>query len=310
MRLSLVLLAAAVTAQVAAGDNVPRECPNLSGIPVWTLSVRAMAPAFDLRAGNFVVTRQGAVQQPCGFVSTRLPVSVGILLDTSGSMQAGGFAGLAMARSAIDKLLDQSGPQDEYFFETANDTSAIHCGFTRDVAEVRSALDVKAKGKTALVNAIRVGLAAMQKARHETRVLAVFSDGEDNFSRFKPEDVGRELAEAQTAMFLVMPIDPTHRRQFDHDTANTRPLLARLATGSGGYVKECLSKEEMVGFMPALATAMRTLYILHFTAPGTTGPIKDIKVQFKGVGPRPELLYRRTAVLEPQPLPSVNVPFH
>ena len=86
----------------------------------------------DLHASNFDLLQNRTLQKVCGFVHVRQPTSIGILLDTSGSMTGGGCAmsqtllprpahwskPLTIARAAIEELLSTSGPQDEYFLDS------------------------------------------------------------------------------------------------------------------------------------------------------------------------------------------------
>ena len=207
--------------------------------------------------------------------------------------------GMAIAISGINQFLDTSGPQDEYFLEQTNADPAMKCRFTRNLTQIRAALQVKAWGKTALIDSIYSALDAMRQARYQTRVLLVVSDGDDNSSVYSLEELSRAFAESPIPMFLIIPADPQHRGPQVTDAGSRRTALMQLAVQTGGYAHIVSARQEIVAVATELASAFRTVYTLKVQAPATrTGKLNDLHIQVRSVTPRPVLLYRTTASLE------------
>ncbi|MGH9524712.1 MAG: VWA domain-containing protein, partial [Terriglobales bacterium] len=115
------------------------------------------------------------------FSSQDAPVSIGIIFDLSGSMKNK----MDNAREAITEFLETGNPQDEFFVVTFSDRPEMLTGFTQNVDDVRERLiNTPAKGETALLDAIYLGMNEMKHARYERRALLVISDGGDNHSRY------------------------------------------------------------------------------------------------------------------------------
>ena len=90
----------------------------------------------------------------CALAHHRQPISVGILLDTSWSMRGVQFDLFALAKAGINRFLDASGPEDEYFLEYVNSWPAMKCIFSCDLSHIRAGLQVEPRGESALIDAI------------------------------------------------------------------------------------------------------------------------------------------------------------
>ena len=136
-----------------------------------------------LGKGDFKVLEDGAPQIVRVFEHEDVPVAVGLVVDNSGSMgrkrKEVTAAALAFVRS--------SNPQDEMFVVNFNERTAFGLPntelFSASASKLERALNgVPANGKTALYDAIEVGLAHLKKATLDKKVLIVISDGGDNAS--------------------------------------------------------------------------------------------------------------------------------
>src|ERR1700751_233772 len=102
---------------------------------------------------------------------------LGEILDVSGSMASK----IERAREAVLTLLEESNPQDEFFLITFADTPHVVQNFTQAIAEMQEQLlFARPKGRTALLDAIYLGLDKMREAKYSRRALLVISDGGDN----------------------------------------------------------------------------------------------------------------------------------
>ena len=298
-RYLFALLVIGIMAPLVNGGESTFSCTEQTGVPVWLIPVRTLTRKIsgeqNLDATSFSVTAHRIPQQICGFLRSRFPVSIGILVDTSGSMRGRMLDNMAIAILGINQLLDGSGPQDEYFLEHTNAEPVMKARFTTNLAQIRAALRVRAWGRTALIDSIYSALNEMQQARYQTRVLLVVSDGEDNSSTHTLQDLSRAFAELLIPMFLVIPADTQHRGPQVTAEGSRRSELMQLAFETGGYAHVVSTKQEVLAVAAELASAFRNVYMLRVQAPATTdGKLSDIRIQVRGVTPRPVLLYRRT----------------
>src|SRR5215469_11981146 len=131
----------------------------------------------DLTSDDFLVLEDGR-EQKISFFSheSQFPISLGILIDTSSSVQEKFRQGLQTVR-AIASTLSSS---DEMFLITFDSRVKLRQGFTNDPEEMqRSLRDIHAHGETAVYDAIAAGLREMQKAKYPKRILLLVTDGFD-----------------------------------------------------------------------------------------------------------------------------------
>jgi Ca-activated chloride channel family protein len=140
-----------------------------------------------LQKQDFTVYEDG-IQRPVEFFRRDLnvPVSIGILVDTSGSMEPK----LAQARLAISQFLRDLNPQDDVFLFAFSNRPFLLQPFTTDHALVMARLSLlHAFGRTALYDVILDGLLMVERGRHEKKALLVITDGMDNASMYSLSQV-------------------------------------------------------------------------------------------------------------------------
>jgi len=149
----------------------------------------AVIAAVILSVGNV------AGQQP----QQSTPVSVGIVLDTSGSMAFN----LARARQLVTELLKAANAQDEFTFIQSSDRPVALSGFVSAGDAMQTLAFTQSKGRSALLDGIYLASQLTKMARNQRRVLLVISDGEDNASRYTETEVGNALSQAGVFVFTV-----------------------------------------------------------------------------------------------------------
>lgn len=299
---SALVIEMALATFVVAGDGDSNaavgDCRSQPGVSVLAVHVRVMTKelrALDgLKATDFALTENGVPQTVCGFAHVRRPLSMGILLDTSGSMRGIRVNLLTIAKAGIDAFLGASGPQDEYFLEYANAAPAIQCAFTSDLPQIRAKLETTPKGRTALVDAVYLALNAMRKARHANRALLIVSDAYDNQSIHRIEELTAAFSSWPLPIFLVILVERWRTELQPLEELSAREDLVRFANRSGGYATWVSNKQEMSAAVTKLASAIRSPYLLYFVSPAslmTQRPL-DLQVEVIGVRPRPLVFYR------------------
>src|SRR6516165_2120637 len=153
-----------------------------------------------LEPENFRIFEDNVEQEIVSFSSEDVPVSIGVILDFSGSMANK----IGKAKQAALQFLKTANPQDEFFLVGFNDRAQLLSSFSHDVEDLQSRmLLVSAKGKTALMDAIYLGTSQMRAANNGKRALLIISDGGDNNSRYNEKDIKRLVREANTQLYSI-----------------------------------------------------------------------------------------------------------
>ena len=129
-------------------------------------------------------------------------MSLGIVLDTSGSMRG---PKIAAARAALDRFLfDLLGPEDEFFLYRFDTTPHLVEGWTTDRNRISAALGrVKPDGATALYDAVAGALPLLQSGRHRKKALLVISDGNDTSSRTDLRTLKQIIRESEALVYAI-----------------------------------------------------------------------------------------------------------
>src|ERR1700691_3642091 len=130
-----------------------------------------------LEKENFRVFEDKSEQQVSQFSSEDAPLSVGVVFDCSGSMGAK----LEKSRQAVAQFFKTANPEDEFFLVEFSDRADLVIKFTTSLEEIQNRLTfTQSKGKTALLDAVYLGLHEMKKAKNARKALLIISDGGDN----------------------------------------------------------------------------------------------------------------------------------
>ena len=160
-----------------------------------------------LRQEDFTVYEDGARQEVSHFSNERVPVSLGILLDTSGSMTS---EKMAAARNAIDRFVyDLLGPEDELFFmQFANRPDLIQ-DWTTDRRRISRAVNsVGAQGGTAMYDAIADAVPVAAVGKNRKKAILVISDGNDTNSGTSVGEL-RQMIRQSEVMVYALGVDGT-----------------------------------------------------------------------------------------------------
>jgi len=256
----------------------------------------------NLSKDNFRVYEGGKLQKITHFASDDVPVTVGLVIDISGSMRPKHENVVAAALSFIQA----SNRKDEVFVVNFGDrvSSGLpdNVPFTADIRQLRAALSMGAPaGRTALYDAILFSLRHIEKGKCEKKALMLVSDGGDNSSTHGLEEVQRRVRESFATIYTI--------GIFDEDDEDRNPrLLRRLAQVSGGeaYFPEQLS--EVIGICRQIASDIRTRYTIGYVPyrAGEQGSLRKIKVTAVGAGGHKLIVNTRTSYFLPNRRPTVN----
>ena len=156
----------------------------------------------NLRADDFEVYEDGKRVAIAQFETERVPVSLGIALDTSGSMVG---AKIEAARAALDRFLfDLLGPQDEVFLYRFDSRPTLVEGWTEDRRAVSRALGtMKPVGGTAVYDTVAQAVPLAESGTRRKKALVVISDGKDTSSRTGVEELRQLIRESEVLVYAI-----------------------------------------------------------------------------------------------------------
>ncbi|MEO6213515.1 MAG: VWA domain-containing protein [Vicinamibacterales bacterium] len=155
-----------------------------------------------LLAEDFRVYQDDQLQQITHFSSERVPVSVGIVLDTSGSMDG---EKMAAARAALDRfLLDLLGPEDEVFLYRFDSAPELVHGWTTDRRKISAEIArLRPRGGTAMYDAVAEALPLAQSGKHRKKALLIISDGNDTSSHTAIVALQAQIRETEVLVYAI-----------------------------------------------------------------------------------------------------------
>jgi Ca-activated chloride channel homolog len=257
---SLLVLAALATTATAA--ELPPTFPASAEIVELDVAVsdgRGRSVP-DLRPADLAVFEDGVAQQVSFFSGEALPVSLVLLVDTSGSMAPH----FGLVRKAVSGFLEALRPGDRAQLRRFDQSAAIQLDLTSDRAALRRALDaLQPFGSTALYTALYVTLSELRAQpceRLRRQVVVLLTDGHDTASIVSEEQV---LRLAQSSDVAVYSIGPTPRQQ-DPEDLRARHFMTELARDTGGQAFFPAALSELPSVYASIAQDLRTRYLVGY----------------------------------------------
>jgi VWFA-related protein len=155
----------------------------------------------DLTADDFVVSEDGERQTIAHLTqSSDLPVSMGVTLDTSGSMERK----IATATNAVERFIRSVHEDDDIFLMTFSDRPVLRQDFTSDRDKLAAALrKVSVGGGTALYDALDDSLRKVRKGEHDKKAILLITDGEDTSSYIDFDQASLAVRESELLVYCV-----------------------------------------------------------------------------------------------------------
>ena len=210
---------------------------------------------------NFRIFEDKVEQEVVNFSSEDVPASIGVILDLSGSMADK----LGRAKEATLQFLKAANPQDEFFLIGFNDRVQLLNRFTDDVETLQARmLTISAKGATALLDAIYLGLTQMKDAHYSRRALLIISDGGDNHSRYSERDIKRLVREADTQLYSIGIFSPMRYGARTPEELNGPSLLTEITELTGGRAFAADDPNELFDIATKIGQELRNQYVLAY----------------------------------------------
>jgi Ca-activated chloride channel family protein len=252
-----------------------------------------------LDQSNFQVFDEKVEQAIVAFSTEDAPISVGLIFDSSGSMGDK----IEKSKEAALQFFKTSNPQDEFSLINFNERPNLISGFTSKFENIQDRLlFVKSGGKTALLDAIYLGLHEAKKATTSRKALLVISDGGDNHSRYTENDVKRAVREADVQIYAVGIFEPVSARLRTQEEARGPSLLAELADDSGGRMFTVEDVNELPDIAEKISIELRNQYVIGYKPSNLVrdGRWRRIRVKLNPPKGLPPLqVYSRTGYYAP-----------
>jgi Ca-activated chloride channel homolog len=245
-------------------------------------------PVAGLSKADFQIYENGVLQEIESFGHEDVPVTVGLVIDNSGSMRTKRTEVIAAALA----FAHASNPKDQHFLVNFNEYVTFglptDMPFTSDLTQLEGALStVTANGKTALYDAMAAALNHLKKGKRDKQVLIVVSDGADNASQHNAARLITLAKQSEAIIYTIGIYEPA-------DPDRNPGALKQFAKATGGEAFLPQSTKDATAICERIARDIRSQYTLSYT-PATMkydGGYRVIKVKAKA--PAGEALFVRT----------------
>lgn len=273
--LSLVLLPLLIGGELAATFHTSSQ---MVFVPV-TVTDRNGKTVGGLQAQDFTILDDQKPQPIASFAIEDAACSLGLLLDSSGSMRNA----LGLAKEVTHAFLGTSNPDDEFLLLTVSTQPQALSGFTTDLKALEAGIQSsRPGGMTALIDTVYLGLSQMRDAKRPRRALLILSDGMDNHSRYSKSELLRVALEADVQIYTIIvdgiqgsgssegaPYRPSMvAKPWDQARMRQGPeLLEELSDKTGGLHFRVRNANEAKEAAAKAAKALRDEYMIGYQAP-------------------------------------------
>ncbi len=282
----LALLVFLVFGSIKAGKKTPLPPRFSVGVDVVTVRVTVTDPlnryVIGLGKEHFRIFENKIEQTITHFSNEDSPVSVGVIMDVSGSMRDN----ILSARTSVVRFLERGNTDDEYFLITFNERSSLIQDFTPRSENVRNVMAfTNTKGRTALFDGMYLGLQKIREAQNEKKALIVITDGEDNSSRYTFSEVRDFAKESDVQIYVIGERG---------DLGFGRGIIRELVGLTGGRTFFPNNLRQLDYLCDIIHTELRNQYLVGYTSTDRDydGRWRKIKVQLKPPEGLPKLSVR------------------
>ncbi len=234
----------------------------------------------NLERNAFKVFENGQPQSVKIFRREDVPVSLGIIIDDSGSM----MNKRARVEAAAVAMVRESNPQDEVFIVNFNDEAYLDVPFTNDMHKMEQGLArIDSRGGTAMRDAVNMSLDYTAKeAKKDKKVLLIITDGADNASGISLEKVVTRANQSDTLVYAIGLFTEEEKRE----ASKARRALNELTSATGGLAFYPKEVSDVQSLAVEVAHDIRNQYTIAYTPTiqALDGSYRQIKVVVNAPG--------------------------
>lgn len=249
-----------------------------------------------LEKDNFKVFEGNQEQQIRHFSSEDAPISLGVIFDVSASMKTK----MDKAKEAVIEFFKTANPQDEFFMITFSDRPELLADFTQKLEDIQSrVVFMVPQGRTALLDAIYMGINKMQDAHNPKKALLIISDGGDNRSRFTDSEIKNLVKEADVQIYAIGIFDTSF---VTPEEAAGPSLLNQVTQVTGGRTFTIDNVNDLTDVATKIGIELRNQYVLGYRPNNAArdGRWRKIKIKLNPPKGLPQLtVYAKTGYYAP-----------
>jgi Ca-activated chloride channel homolog len=249
-----------------------------------------------LEKENFQLFEGSSAQDIRSFSSEDAPVSLGVIFDSSGSMSSK----MDRAKDAVVEFFKTANPQDEFFMITFSDEPEEVTDFTNSVDEIQNKLVFAVpRRRTALLDAIYMGVSKMRAAKYAKKALLIISDGGDNHSRYTENEIKSLVKEADVMIYAIGIYD---RYASAMEERLGPQLLGDITELTGGRAFTIDNPNDLGDVATKIGVELRNQYVLGYRPSKIVRDGKWRKIKVKLLPPKglpPLRVYARTGYYAP-----------
>jgi len=250
-------------------------------------------PVSGLEKDHFQIFEDGVQQKISLFKHEDIPVSVGLVIDNSGSMRNK----REQVNSAALSFARESNREDETFVVNFDDTAYLEQEFTSNITDLVAALNhLDSRGQTALYDAVYLSADHLNHGKKDKKALLLISDGEDNKSKLSRDKVLAKLRESKITVYAIGLLEENHVRGglFGRSSSKAREVLDKFAETTGGRAYFPQSVEGVGALCRRIAHDIRNHYTLGYTPSNRTldGSWRKITVRVNPPRAMPKMTVR------------------
>ncbi len=237
-----------------------------------------------LSEGNFRVYEQNVEQKIAFFSHDDIPVTMGLVIDNSGSMREK----REQVNAAAMTFVRTSNPQDEAFVVNFNDEYYLDTDgdFTSDQRNLNDALSrIETRGSTALYDAVIGSLAHLKKGHKDKRVLLLVTDGDDDASTKTLEDAMKAAEESNATIYTIGVFSEDDRQHDKSMVRHSKKVLHELADATGGAAYFPDNLDQVTPICEQVAREIRNQYTVGYYPSNTAKDGTFRTVQLKVIPP-------------------------
>jgi Ca-activated chloride channel homolog len=239
-------------------DSRIRVDVNLVQVPM-TVTDPLNRLVTGLEKENFTIFDNNAPQTIKYFSSDDAPLTIGVVFDLSGSMSSK----FVRARKALTEFLRTCNPQDEFFVVGFNDRPAVIVDYTSDVDDVEARMVMlKPENRTALIDAVYLGVDKLRQAKYDRKALLIISDGGDNRSRYTEGELRRVVRESDVQIYSIGIFD-TYAATTEEQLGPV--LLTDICEMTGGRLFKVNDIGDLGDIAARISAELRNEYVIGYT---------------------------------------------
>jgi len=241
-----------------------------------------------LRKQDFHIFEDGVEQTIAHFSGEDAPLSLGLVFDSSGSMDDK----LRISRLAAQQFLKTMNAQDEAFLIDFSSSAKVEVEFTTHVEELQGKLAaMQPGGLTAMLDAAQMALHEMKKATNPRKAILIVSDGGDNNSKYSASEIESLVREADVQIYAMGVFEPSILTGMSKEEVSGPRLLAELAEQTGGRAFSASDPTDLTSVAARIGIELRNQYVLAYSPKNAAkdGRYRKVEVKVTGQPGMPDL---------------------